>query len=326
MKEITKRLERIHNLSDTIDALVIPNFPKEDPNFFYFTNTNIRGIFYYDFSKPIIFTSNMEYSRANRGWVKNIVEFGKGMDIKEILKGKKLGVNKSLMSASFFSRLKNRKVDISSQLDEVRMIKTKYEVATIRKACKISGKVFDSVKREINGKITELELKGLVEYFIAKYGCIPAFSTIVATGKNIAEPHHLAENKKLEKTVLIDFGVRYKGYVSDVTRTIGSKYEKIVKNAIEKSLEKIHVGAKASDIDRTARDALGKLSKHFITSLGHGFGIAVHEIPNISSKSNDTIKNSMTITIEPGIYVNNGIRLENDYIITNNGPKTLTDF
>lgn len=325
MNELEKRLERISGVRNKSDILIIPNFQNPDPNFFYFTNTNVNGIFYYDFSEPVIFTSEMEYSRAKRGWVKN-VKVSKIGEIAEKTRGKRIALNNSSVSASFFSKIKGKKFDVSKDLEDARSIKTRYEISCIKKSCNISKRVFRAVEKEISRKITELELKGTVDYFIAKYGGTPSFETIVATGKNISEPHHAAANTKLGKTVLVDFGVRYKGYVSDVTRTLGSRYESVLKNAIEEAVGNIKIGVKANLLDRAARKSLGKLSRHFITGLGHGIGIAVHEKPAISSSSSDTIKGSMAITIEPGIYVADGIRLENDYVITNNGPRLLTDF
>lgn len=326
MHELKTRLKKIEKLSEKADALLLVNFPNSDPNFFYFTNINVQGIFFYDFSEPTIFTSDMELSRARRGWIKNVDEIRKMSELSKLLKNKTIAVNKPFLTAEIFSRIKARKIDASKRLEEARAIKTRYEIAAISKACMLSKKAFQAAEKEISNKMTEIELKGTVDYLIAKNGCTPAFDTIVATGKNIAEPHHAADKTRLGEVVLVDFGLRHRGYVSDVTRTIGSKYENILQEAENKASAALKDGAKAGYVDKISRDALGKLSKNFITSLGHGIGIAVHEAPAISSGSKDILKEGMAVTIEPGIYLPNGGRHENDYLITRNSARCLTKF
>jgi Xaa-Pro dipeptidase len=157
-------------------------------------------------------------------------------------------------------------------------------------------------------------------------GSRPAFPTIVASGKNIRVPHHEPTIKKAKAPLLIDFGAKYNGYCSDITRTFGSRFENTILKVFDEVEKNLCPGAKASDIDAISRKTMGRYEKFFITGLGHGIGLDVHEKPWVSKNSTDILKEGMVFTIEPGIYVNNGIRIENDYLITKNSFKKITDF
>jgi len=127
---------------------------------------------------------------------------------------------------------------------------------------------------------------------------------------------------------VIDFGVKYKGYCSDITRTIylgrPKKAEKKIYNLVLssqlKAIEKIKENILCSEADKQARKVLGKYKKIFIHGLGHGIGIEPHELPNLSTKSTDKFKQKMVFTIEPGIYSSHkfGIRIEDDILLDKN--------
>lgn len=327
MKEIKKRLGKLKKLEGKADAIVVFNLSAAtDPNFFYLTNSTVGGIFYYDFDKPRILTSSMEYSRAKKSWVKDVEEIGMKEFLERIKHGK-TGIPMCSTSADIYLKAKSRAtVDISGALNEARAEKTDYEIKCIRKACKISGSVYSKTAGEISGSITEKELKKIVEIEILKSGCEIAFPAIVAAGSNVRHPHHVAGEKKLSEPVLIDFGVKYNGYCSDVTRTIGSRFENMVTKILGELYGTIEHGVKAGELDKFVRDRLGRHAKHFITSLGHGIGLEVHEMPRISQKSSDILKAGMSFTIEPGIYVAGGIRIENDFLLKNSGAEMLTNF
>ena len=130
--------------------------------------------------------------------------------------------------------------------------------------------------------------------------------------------------------MLIDIGVNVDGYMSDMTRVVffGSVSEKIkeincvVKDTHKAVLTKIAPGIKVSELDKFARNFMGKYEKHFIHSLGHGIGLNVHEYPFISSKTkNVELQEGMVITIEPGIYLQGmgGARHEDMSVVTKTG-------
>ena len=82
----------------------------------------------------------------------------------------------------------------------------------------------------------------------------------------------------------------------------------------------------AKNLEIKARKMMGIHAKSFITSLGHGIGIEVHERPYISANSNDVLKEGMVFTIEPGFYKAGGLRIENDFVLTKDGCVNITDF
>ena len=324
MQELKNRLNKINHLKNDLDAIIVINDEK-DTDYFYFTNSEAQGVFVYDFSKPHIFTNRMEFDRSKSSWVKNI-EIKRFDDVISAWKGKTIGINFSKINTKTYIKLsKNFKlVDISDAFEKARYIKTQYEIKCIQKACEISKKSFK--KTDIGSDRTEIHIAADIEREMKIHGCRPAFDTIVASGKNIQIPHHEPISTKAKRPLLIDFGARYNGYCADISRTIGSRLENIILKCIDKVEENLFLGAKASKLDEISRNALGKYNKFFITSLGHGIGLDVHEKPFISSKSSDVLKNGMIFTIEPGIYIKNGIRIENDYLITKNGFKKFTKF
>lgn len=324
MNEIKKRLGKLKELEGRVRALLIFNLSEStDPNFFYFTNSTVNGIFYYDFNRPRIITSQMEYERAKKSWVKD-VEVARMKDVLAGVKGR-IGVDKSNLTAGIYTKLKG-KADISKELEAARSIKTSYELRCIKEACRISGRVYSKAESEISGSMTELELKQLIDTEILKNGVDIAFPTIVASGSNVRYPHNVATRKKISGPLLVDFGVKYNGYCSDVTRTTGSRFEKMIGEILEELYSRISPGMKAREADKFVRDRLGSHAKHFITSLGHGIGLQVHEKPSISPKSKDTLEPNMVFTIEPGIYAAGGMRVENDFVLTDAGAEMLTKF
>ena len=136
---------------------------------------------------------------------------------------------------------------------------------------------------------------------------------------------------------VIDFGVKYNGYCSDMTRTvfIGKPTKKdrelydLLLQAQEECVAMVKSGIVAKDIDSHARKVLGKYSKYFIHGLGHQLGIEIHENSKrgINKRGNFKLKEGMVITIEPGIYLprRGGVRIEDDVLINESGLESLTD-
>ena len=322
-KELKLRLDKIRNLSDKCDAIIIPYvYSLPNPNYVWLTNCTATGTFYWDFSKPHIWTSNMEAPLVKKDWIKPTILRN---STRVELKRKVVGVDKSTTPAAVIDRIKKkakRVVDVGSDIAKAREIKTKYEALQTKKACDITRKLFS--KLPLRG--TEASIRAHYDHSVLKQGLKPSFDTIVASGANIATPHHIATMKKAKKPILIDAGVRYNNYNSDVTRTWGSRFEKLTLKVFEEVEPMLKPGAKCSEIDKAARRVLGKHQKFFITALGHGIGVAVHEDPLISTGSSHVLKEGMIFTIEPGIYVPGGIRIENMYYLRKDGAEKLTDW
>ena len=223
----------------------------------------------------------------------------------------------------------------------IRESKTKEEIKLIKKACEISSKSFEIFKTKLKAGMTEIEAAKLLEDTMSKLGGNGlAFDTIMAFGKNTANPHHASSNFKLknEMPVLVDFGCKYKGYCSDITRTFwfGKKPTQEFKHYFEAVFETYTVANKAlkagkgaKELDTLARNYFEDnfdASKYFIHSLGHNLGLEIHERPILSQKSDDILKENALTTIEPGLYFKNkfGIRYEDTFLITKTGSINLT--
>lgn len=327
MTEFRLHMRKITHLRGKCAGILLYNADRwENPNFFWLSNAAMRGWMWIPFKgRPTIFTSKT-YNEPGHAWAKT--EFISTLDdLFGSLPEKRLGIDVVHMPAALFNKIRSHKriTDVSASLEAARSVKTPYEIKTIRKACQITADILRSL--ELPRGITEARLRADIEWDVACQGLEPAFPTIVASGSHIATPHHIPVKQPIRKTLLIDMGVRYKGYCSDVTRTFGSKYKPLIRKVIFDTIEPmLKPGTKVADIDAAARKALGPLEKRFITGLGHGVGVAIHEMPGITSKSKDVLEAGNVITIEPGIYVPNGIRHENVYVITKNGAENLTDF
>ena len=187
--------------------------------------------------------------------------------------------------------------------------------------------------------MTEKEFEAYLNYRINMLGGESGFEMIVASGKRGALPHGRATDKPIEKgeIVTVDFSSRYKGYLCDITRnfSIGEpedkakQYHDILLETHITSAKKIKAGVKANEPHNTACEVLAKydISKYFIHSLGHSFGLEIHEPPFISTSGNGQLKKNDIVTVEPGIYIPGwgGMRLEDDYLITQTGAERLTE-
>ncbi|MGC9009673.1 MAG: M24 family metallopeptidase [Sulfolobales archaeon] len=228
--------------------------------------------------------------------------------------------------------------DIKEDISSLRAIKSDEEISLIARATDISMKALEKVIDEGIIGYSEKIIAGKISYYMRFFGADQeAFPLIVASNENSAYPHAKSSSKTIElgDIVLIDIGARVSEYNSDMTRMILSKnsfrekhYVDAVEESLNKALEKIEIGAKASEIDAVARETLNKhgLGKFFIHSLGHGVGVDVHEKPALSSTSKDVLEKNMVVTVEPGIYFRDrfGIRIEDLVVVEERGPRMLT--
>jgi Xaa-Pro aminopeptidase len=228
---------------------------------------------------------------------------------------------------------------IKNLVEYLRIIKDNNEISKIKKAVQITDKVFAETLGYLKPRQTELKVARKICDLVIKYGAQDiSFPPIVAFGKNSARPHYKIGETKLKKNgiLLLDLGVKYKGYCSDLTRTIyigepDRKFEKIYKAVLEAqsaAIKTIKPGIKAKDIHNTVVKVFKRkrLENKFIHSTGHGIGLDVHEHPSIYANSSAVLKEGMVITIEPGIYIEGwgGVRIENVVLITKNGSEILS--
>ncbi|WP_029513163.1 aminopeptidase P family protein [Mycoplasmopsis primatum] len=221
---------------------------------------------------------------------------------------------------------------------ELRIQKSKEEIATMQEVVNISLKAYDELLKWVKPGMTEKEVAAKLNYLMKLNGADKeSFDEIIATGANSAEPHHHPTDAVLQNGDLLkcDFGALYKGYSADITRTsiLGGeskcknpekiKILNIVKEAARLGREAVKPGIKAWEVDKVCRDYIQKqgYGPYFVHSTGHGLGIDVHELPYVRSNSNYTLEPGMIVTVEPGIYIPGvgGARIEDDVLVTNQG-------
>jgi len=281
----------------------------------------------------------IEHNRS-KSFAKNIAEVIKKEKIE------KLGFeSNNLTVAEYLALTENISSRfVSIDISRLRSIKDDLEIANIKKACIISQKAFIQTQKLIKPGVTEQEIANIFQINVLKLGAALSFPTIVAFEQNSAIPHHLPDNTKMKKNgiILMDFGIRYNNFCSDITRTffIGEQTKeqkevyKVVLNSQQEAVRFIEKNLKdnqqilAAEVDKIAREYI--ISKGYPSiphSLGHGIGIEVHEAPTLAPNSQDEIKGGMIFSIEPGIYLPNkfGVRIEDLYTIQDKKLVILSD-
>lgn len=350
------KISKLKNLlkENNLDAVLISDLATiiHLTDFSYFTEVEREAFVLVTKNKQYILTDS-RYSHAVRTFVKEFELLELSMQtpltyhLQTIMKKERilsLGIEENNLTVTEHKKInsvikKNKHID----LHPLRITKEKDEIAMIQKACSIGDKAFTYILKKIKVGMTEKEIAFLLETFMRKNNAEPSFSSIVAFGENAAVPHHKTGNRKLKMNefVLMDFGVKYENYCSDMTRTVffgkATKEQKkvynIVLDAQKKAIEYIEKQlikkeqVKASDADKTTRNYIIKNGFPSIPhSLGHGIGLQVHEAPSLSPNSNHILTEGMVFSIEPGIYLpdNLGVRIEDLFAIQNNKLIQLT--
>jgi Xaa-Pro dipeptidase len=235
------------------------------------------------------------------------------------------------------------KADIISAEDSVsklRMYKDQSELSALRKAVEIAQQALNATLPQVKIGLTEREFAGELTLQLLRAGCDPQipFTPIVSSGPNAANPHATPSDRKLSPgdLLVIDWGASYEEYISDITRTfaigkLDPENEQICKAVLEaNSAGRISAkpGIAAEVIDKAARAVIqaAGYGKYFTHRTGHGIGMEGHEDPYIRAGNLMLLEPGMTFTIEPGIYLpgKNGVRIEDDVVITPTGVECLT--
>lgn len=229
-------------------------------------------------------------------------------------------------------------------IEPLRMIKDNEEIALLKKACSITEQVYDGIVRILQSvddvsELTELDIADAMRSLGREYGADGfGFDPIVALGAHAAEPHYITGNTPLEmgQCLLMDFGFQYKGYTADLTRTIFlgkaddgfTKIYNLVKENNQRCIEAVKPGVTTKELFELSVKIFKEkeLDQHYLHSLGHGFGLDVHEAPSVGSNKETPLEPGMVITIEPGLYFAGGfgVRIEDDVLVTEDGYELLT--
>jgi len=230
-------------------------------------------------------------------------------------------------------------VSISQMVEGLRIQKTHDEIDMIRKSAAITDAGFSHIISYIKPGMKEIEVALELEMFMKKQGASAlSFDIIVASGLRSSLPHGRASEKIIEDGdfITMDFGCIYKGYCSDMTRTVvvgeaSEKQKKVyetVLKAQEAALKAIKPGISGKDADKVARDIITEegFGEYFGHGLGHGVGLEVHEAPRLAPIGEKILKENMVVTDEPGIYIPDfgGVRIEDLIVVTEEGCERLS--
>lgn len=223
-------------------------------------------------------------------------------------------------------------------LENFREVKDEEEISNIKKACSIADIAFEEVLKYLKTGLKEFEVAAFLENVMRINGSEKAaFDTIAVSGTRGSLPHGVPTENLIISDVFVtmDFGAKFKGYCSDITRTVAvgniteemrKAYDTVLK-VQEAALPYIKPGVSGVEVDKVAREALGEYKEYFAHGLGHGVGLEIHEEPRLSRKSKcKSLKENMIVTDEPGIYIEGkfGIRIEDTVLVTKDGGLPLT--
>jgi Xaa-Pro aminopeptidase len=224
-------------------------------------------------------------------------------------------------------------------VERLRAVKDEKELASVKRACEITDRMFERLAEERFIGRTELDLAWTVQRLFHEEGAEGAgFESIVASGPQAARPHARATEREIQagETVIVDTGCKVDGYASDYTRTFATgsvngdvrEAYAAVLAAQQAGLDALRAGITGVEADAAARSVVDESAFRgtFGHGLGHGLGLEVHEAPRLSTESTDTLEPGNVVTVEPGIYVPGrfGIRIEDNVVITDDGIENYT--
>jgi Xaa-Pro aminopeptidase len=258
---------------------------------------------------------------------------------------RRVGFEPSALSVSSFETLKDKAkavewVGVAGKVEALRSVKDRGEVEAIRRAIGQAERAFGMLRASLDQGDSEKDASDALEGFLRRCGATSAaFPPIVAVGTRAALPHaRPSGGSKVGDSdfVLVDWGASAGPYKSDLTRVLVTgkvtpKFEKVYRTVLaaqERGIAGLRPGATAGDVDAAARSVIEEagLGRFFTHGLGHGLGLEIHENPFLRRGNPAKLKAGMVVTIEPGVYLPDwgGIRIEDDVLVTPDGPEVLT--
>lgn len=336
-----KRTQKLTKASSCASLITSPE------NIYYFSGfTGGEGALFIDQNRRLLFTDSrytvQAYEQAPDFEIIDLAE----KSLSAFLKGENLqtiGFEDDFVTFQTYLGLekiadKSVWLPISDKILEIRMIKDETELAAIASAAKLADNAFSYILTQIAPGKTEREIALLLEFHMKQNGAEGlSFETIAASGVRSAMPHGTATDKVIEKNdfFTLDFGCKFQGYCSDMTRTVvvgkaSDKQKQIyetVLSAQKAALSELTAGAMANVVDSVARNLIkdAGFGKYFGHGLGHSVGLKVHEKPSLSPKCSDILLPGELMTVEPGIYIENfgGVRIEDLVVIKEDGYENL---
>jgi Xaa-Pro aminopeptidase len=320
------------------------------PNVRYLTGfTGSNGMLLLTPDRALLFTDPRYQTQAPRESDCD-VKIAKGPLVKELaswikrLNVKSLAIEQNRISFDEYRQLGEslrgvRLKPVSGAVEHLRMVKSAAEIATIRASVQLNSAALEQALRQFKPSMAEVDFAAEIEYRMRLLGADgTAFETIVASGERTALPHAHPTDRPIQtnQLLLVDMGARVAGYCSDMTRThavgkLNPKARRMYRAVLESQLAAIDAvkpGVSCTTVDRAARDVLRGygMDKLFIHSTGHGLGLEIHEGPRVGRKDRTKLEPGMTITIEPGVYMEGvgGIRIEDTVAVTDRACEVLT--
>jgi Xaa-Pro aminopeptidase len=219
-----------------------------------------------------------------------------------------------------------------------RAVKDEQELTIIAEAVRIVDDAFAKLRETIRPGMSERDVAWRLEQLVREEGAEAlSFPTIIASGPNAAKPHHGVSNREIQagEPIVCDFGAKYEGYCSDITRTIcigqpDAKFNEIYELVLKAQLtaeQRILPGIEARVGDQYARDVISQAGygEQFGHGLGHGVGLQVHEAPTMGPSGELKLAPAMTVTVEPGVYLPEwgGVRIEDICFVRHNGLEVV---
>jgi Xaa-Pro aminopeptidase len=343
------RIEKVQLLlkEKKLDAIIVDNVV----DLFYFLGHSLSlGRIVIEPHTATLFVDGRYFAFFQKNACLRVIQtngYGKGTPFANWwnLQGKKIAFDADYSSYTVYENLLALESDLfplHNPIQQIRQIKEPSEIEKLKQAASLGSKGFDFVCSLLNEGVTERDLALELEIFWRRSGGEKvAFAPHIAFGEGSAYPHYHPDERKLKKgdAVLIDIGVVWQHYHSDMTRVVFygeppaqmDRMYQIVRQAFESAVSYCRPGVKAGDLDQCARKTIEEngYGEYFSHSLGHGVGLEIHELPRIRSIGEDAekiLQAGMVITIEPGIYLPEvgGVRLEDTFLITSDGCESLT--
>ena len=256
---------------------------------------------------------------------------------------KRLGIEADHVSCDLWLRIRTWSAAVEwapehDLIETLRIIKEPGEIEALERAFELAQSAYAAFLDQISPGMPEVRMAGILEMEMRALGGEGvAFDTIVASGPRSSLPHGAATGRIWgeNEILLIDFGIRSGGYLSDLTRVHLPRGVRkpeivdIVSEAQHAALDAIRPGVLSSDVDRAARRVIERTGHgdHFQHSVGHGLGLEIHELPRISPLRPRPLESGMVFTVEPGIYLPErmGVRIEDVVVVTDGGCRLLSD-